>query len=103
MVGINPFNPVPAKSFEQLSSQRKDKILGNVDLLLSAREYGLADLVLNYLSENGNYSDLAIKDRVLDMEVAVFIMHSANLIKLCKFILNCLLKCQILSLLKLRK
>lgn len=72
LVGINPFNPVPAKSFEQLSSQEKDKILGNVDLLLSAREYGLADLVLNYLSENGNYSDLAIKDRVLDMRGRVY-------------------------------
>ncbi|MGY3804094.1 lytic transglycosylase domain-containing protein [Pigmentibacter ruber] len=72
LVGINPFNPVPSRPFEQLSSQEKDKILGNTELLLSAREYSLADHVLNYLSENGNYSDLNIKDRILDMRGRVF-------------------------------
>lgn len=72
LVGINPFNPIPIKPFEQLSIQEKEKIVANTELLMSAREYLLADLVLNYLSENEKYTDLQLKDKILDMQGRVY-------------------------------
>ena len=72
LVGINPFNPIPTKPIENLSSQDKEKLLGIIDLLMSAREYPIANLLLSYLSDSGNYNDILIKDRVLDMQGRVF-------------------------------
>ena len=72
LVGINPFNPIPNKSSDTLNQQEKEKILGIIDLLMSAREYDIAELLLNYLSDSKAYNDLTIKDKILDMQGRVY-------------------------------
>ncbi len=72
LVGINPFNPLPIHKVENLSQQEKEKLLGIADLLMSAREYDIADNILNYLSQSGIYNDSYNKDKILDMRGRVF-------------------------------
>jgi soluble lytic murein transglycosylase-like protein len=72
LVGIDPLNPIPSQLVETLSQQEKEKLLGIADLLMSAREYQIADSVLNYLSQSGRYSDPYNKDKILDMRGRVF-------------------------------
>ena len=72
LVGINPFNPIPSQEVDKLSQQEKDKLLGIADLLMSAREYEIADYVLNYLSQSDSYIDPYNKDKILDMRGRVY-------------------------------
>lgn len=72
LVGVNPLNPVPLQMVETLSSQEKEKLLGIADLLMSAREYEIADHILNYLSRSESYNDPYNKDKILDMRGRVF-------------------------------
>lgn len=72
LVGIDPLNPTPSQNLESLSTQDKDKLLGIADLLISAREYKIANNVLNYLSNSEKYNDPYNKDKIFDMRGKVF-------------------------------
>ncbi|APJ03356.1 hypothetical protein AXG55_05325 [Silvanigrella aquatica] len=72
LVGINPHKPVPLDPVETLNEQEKEKLLGIAELLMSAREYSMADYVLSYLSQSENYTAFFNKDKLLDMRGRVY-------------------------------
>lgn len=72
LIGINPQDPLPKVKVDKLSIQEKLKILSIADLLINSREYQLADIVLEYLSEAEMYIEPFSKDKILDMRGRVF-------------------------------
>lgn len=72
LVGINPDKPVPLQKVDSLSLQEKERLLGVADLLVSAREYPLANKVLSYLVQSEIYSESFSRDKILDLRGRVF-------------------------------
>ncbi|KAB8032079.1 transglycosylase SLT domain-containing protein [Fluviispira multicolorata] len=67
LIGVNPASVHPAQEIESLPMTEKERLLGLANMLVTAREYYLANQMLDYLIGAKNYNEIFSRDKILEL------------------------------------